>query len=293
MITREQAVYAAKLDGLRDDQLTDAVLKLYGYETVNPIAGVNTKPFMMDAETEQALKLLAEERKKNQNLGGPILEAIGKVVTFARTTGLIKWCLVAVLIFGCVGCGPDNTQARQTVAMVNDNFASYITKRDEVDEKLIVYFRKSEHERIELVFQDALNSLKTPRAVPIKKIVREEVVGADGQPAFREKEVDAILETHVVEENAVIALTRQKLRLIQGTEITVLEMRNMLREIDKDAQTASRLMAGLDAYFNNRVTTLDAIEQAQTGVISFMQMFMKDRAEREAPGVERLPELVR
>ncbi len=278
MITREQAIQQARLDGLRDDQINDAVLALYGYEVKNPAAGIDTTPLMMDSDTEQALKLLEEERKKNQDLASPIIAAIGKVVSFARTTGLIKWCLAFVLVFGCMGCQQDNTQARATVQKIDANLTSYVAKRDAFDERMIGYFRTSEHQRIELVYEKALDSLKTPRAVTVKKIVKEQVQGADGQPAFREKEVEEVVQTFVVEENAVKALTTQKLRLIQMTEVTVLEMRQMLKEIDKDAANAARLLEGLDAYFAQRVTTLDAIEQAQGGVISFLQMFIKDKA---------------
>lgn len=291
-MTREDAIKQARLDGLRDDQLTDEVLKLYGYEVKNPVEGVPTQPLMMDAETQNALKLLDEEAKKNQDIAGPIIGAIGKVVGFARSTGLIKWCLVSVLLLGATSCG-ESTQARATAQAVDANLTSYTAKRDAYDEKLIAYFRTSEHERIELIFQNALASLSSPRAVAVKKLVREQIVGADGQPAFREKEVEEIIQTKVVEENAVIALTKQKLRLIQMTEVTVLEMRNMLKMIEKDAQNAKTLLAGLDAYFNQRVSTLEAVEQAQTGLISFLGMFLKDKKEKAEPGVEALPTLLR
>ena len=293
MITKEQAKRQALLDGLREDQITDEVLKLYGYQVPQPTAGINTTPLMMDSDTEAALKRLDEERKKNQDLAAPVVSAIGKVLTFARTTGLIKWMLVVVLLLGMAGCRQDNTEARKTAKAVEANIISYQTKRDAFTERLIKYFRDSEHARIQLIYEAALKSVSTPRAVTVTKTVREDIVGADGKPAFREKQVEEIVQTNVVEENAVKALGKQRLRLIQQTETTVLLMRQQLKEIEMDAANAKTLLAGLDAYFAQRVTTLDAIEQAQSGVIDFLGNFLKDKEERSDPAAARLPELTR
>jgi len=292
MISEEMARHQARLDGLRDDQINDEVLKLYGYQRKNPVAGIVTTPYMDDPAVRQAVELLEAEGKKNKEaMGEDIWKALSMVTGIVRTA--VKFSIIFVLLL-TMGCGSQkHEQARTTVQQVEANLISYTSKRDAFDERMIAYFRASEHSRIQLIYENALNSLKEPRAKVIKKTVKEQVVGADGQPAYRDKVVEEVVETHVVEENAVKALGKQRLRLIQQTEMTVLEMREMLKEIEVDAANAKTLLAGLDAYFAQRVTTLDAVSQAQKGLIGFLGEFLRDKEERAAPGVERLPELTR
>jgi len=293
MITREQAIQQARLDGLRPDQITEDVLVLYGYVSTNPVEGIPTTPYMTNPQVVEAMELLEKEQRDNgAAMGEEFWKAIGLVTGVVKQ--VVKFSVIIIALLLVSGCGAQKSErARETVQAVESNIVSYTAKRDAYDEKLIQYFRTSEHTKIQLIYEQALNSLKKPRVEIIKRTVREEVVGADGKPAYREKIVEEPVQTNVVEENAVIALGKQRLRLIQQTEMTVLQMREMLRQIEVDAANARTLLGALDAYFARRVSTLDAIAQNQKGLVDFLGQFLKNKQEAQTPAANSLPELTR
>lgn len=85
MITKENAVHQARMDGLRTEQITDEVLKLYGYVVPNPTVGIPTTPYMTNPDVVAALGLLKKEEEENHAaLNEDVWKAIGLV------TGVVK-----------------------------------------------------------------------------------------------------------------------------------------------------------------------------------------------------------
>lgn len=80
MKTLEEAKVAAKSAGIPDEDLTPEVLKRFGWEVEDILAGLNMNPAQTDQEVQELIVLLEEERKAN-NLPANIAKVVGSLFT--------------------------------------------------------------------------------------------------------------------------------------------------------------------------------------------------------------------
>lgn len=267
-MTREEALGKARNDGVADDQITDAILRLYGYESPAPLGGFKASVVIAPEQVKQSLAALEAEAASN-SLPAAIATNLQTVLAWAKKAAIFAVLFGVLLVSGC-----QSTAARQAVDEASVSVRALNEQHLAVQDKFVAYYRENETARINEWYDAAVKSATRSISVQAQKPVVSRVQNPDGSITERTTVQTVTEDRSVIESNIAAALARQRVTLLTGVEQRVSEIRAQQASICGNYANAMAYMEGLKSYFGQKATDYAALQKAQGSILSFLETFV-------------------
>jgi hypothetical protein len=114
----------------------------------------------------------------------------------------------------------------------------------------------------------------------VTKTVKVPTKAADGTDAYKDVTEQETVYEDIVPVNVANALQDQRIRLLQGMKANIVTMRTQQAQICANAANAAAYLEGLNAYFTQRQVTYESMLAAEQSMFSFLETFLKPRADK-------------